>query len=157
MSGFKMAHAKEGDTLKLSIDGHIDEESTFEALPLDGVSSLVIDLGKVTAINSVGIREWIKWSKSLSSVASISIENCPKVVVDQVNMVAGFLPANAKIESFFVPYYSDESGEEVMVLFKRGEHFDDSGVKAPEGLKDSEGNEMEIDVIEAKYFKFING
>lgn len=157
MSGFKMAQEKEGEVLKLSIDGHIDEESAFEALPLEGVSSLVVDLGKVTAINSVGIREWIKWSKGLSSVPSISIENCPKVVVDQVNMVAGFLPPNAKMESFFVPYYSDESGEEVMVLFKRGEHFDDNGVNAPEGLKDSEGNEMEIDVIEAKYFKFLNG
>jgi anti-anti-sigma regulatory factor len=157
MSGFKMSHTKEGDKISLSINGHIDEESVFETLALDGVNKISVDLSQVSAINSVGIREWIKWSKSLSSVASITIENCPKVVVDQVNMVAGFLPPNARIESFFVPYYSDDSGEEVMVLFKRGEHFDDSGVRAPEGLKDSAGNDMEIDVIEAKYFKFING
>ncbi len=157
MSGFKMTQSKEGDVLKLSLDGHIDEESVFESLDLGGVSKISIDLGKVSAINSVGIREWVKWSKGLSAVPQIQIENCPKVVVDQVNMVAGFLPPNAKMESFFVPYYSDDSGEEVMVLFKRGEHFDDNGVRPPEGLKDSEGNEMEIDVIEAKYFKFING
>lgn len=157
MSGFKMTQSREGDVLKLGLDGHIDEESAFEEVSTDGLSQIVIDLGKVTAINSVGIREWIKWSKGLSSVPSISIEHCPKVVVDQVNMVAGFLPPNAKIESFYVPYYSDESGEEMMVLFKRGEHFDEGGVRPPQDLKDSEGNEMEIDVIEAKYFKFLNG
>lgn len=157
MSGFKMTHAREGDDLKVSIDGNIDEESVFEELPLAGVAKIYIDLGKVSAINSVGIREWIKWSKGLGGVNAIEIHNCPKVVVDQVNMVAGFLPPNAKVISFFVPYYSDESGEEVMVLFKRGEHFDDTGARPPEGLKDSAGNEMEIDVIEAKYFKFLNG
>ncbi|NCN95456.1 MAG: hypothetical protein GW917_01910 [Bdellovibrionales bacterium] len=157
MSGFKMSHSKDGEILKISIDGHIDEESSFEELDLNGVAKMEVDLGKVSAINSVGIREWIKWSKTLASVPLIQIDNCPKVVVDQVNMVAGFLPPNAKMESFFVPYYSDDSGEEMMVLFKKGEHFDESGVRPPEGLKDSEGNEMEIDVIEAKYFKFLNG
>ena len=157
MSGFKMNQAKEGDILKIEIDGHIDEESVFPELDLGGVNKMVVNLDKVTAINSVGIREWIKWSKGLGSVATIEIHHCPKVVVDQVNMVAGFLPPNAKMESFYVPYYSDDSGEEKMVLFKRGEHFGDSGVTPPGGLKDSEGNEMEIDVIEAKYFKFLNG
>lgn len=157
MSGFSLNKSQEGDLLKISIDGHIDEESTFEEFPLDGISTIQIDLEKVSAINSVGIREWIKWSKSLAGVSAIEVHHCPKVVVDQVNMVAGFLPPNAKVQSFYVPYYSEDSGEEEMVLFKRGEHFDENGVNPPEGLKDSDGNEMEIDVIEAKYFKFLNG
>ena len=128
MSGFRLNKSQEGDLLKISIDGHIDEESAFEEMTLDGISTIQIDLEKVSAINSVGIREWIKWSKSLAGVSAIEILHCPKVVVDQVNMVAGFLPPNAKVQSFYVPYYSEDSGEEEMVLFKRGEHFDENGV-----------------------------
>ena len=71
-------------------------------------------------------------------------------------MVAGFLPDNGKVESFYVPYYCDATGAEKMVLFSEGKEFTGADVNPPEDVKDDDtGDEMELDVIEAKYFKFL--
>ena len=85
----------------------------------------------------------------------ITFNQCPKVIVDQINMVDGFLPSNAKVNSFFVPYYHDDSGSEKNVLFRYGQEFSEASVNPPPEVKDDDGNAMEMDVIESKYFKFI--
>lgn len=70
-------------------------------------------------------------------------------------MVDGFLPSNAKVLSFFVPYYNDENGTEKNILFRYGQEFSEGSVSIPEKVTDDSGAEMEMDVIESKYFKFI--
>jgi hypothetical protein len=155
MSQFKSETQQESGGLKVSLSGHIDEDASFAALSLDGASKVIVELDKVTAINSCGIREWIKWIRTAPPTAQIIYRQCPKVIVDQINMVAGFLPANGKVESFYVPYYSDASGDEKMVLFKEGVEFKGNEVFPPGEVKDNSGEVMEMDVIEAKYFKFL--
>ncbi len=152
MSKFKV-EKQEADYYRLS--GQIDEDVNFSDYPLEG-TSLTLDLDGISAINSCGIREWIKWMQKAESVSSIVFKNCPKIIVDQMNMVEGFFPNNAKVDSFYVPYYSDETGEERNILFESNKEFTGSNLKLPDQVKDSEGNEMEIDVIETKYFKFIS-
>ena len=115
----------------------------------------MIDLEGVTAINSVGIREWIKWIKGFPASLKLSVRRCPKIIVDQINMVAGFLPPSTTVESFFVPYYADGSGSEKMVLFEKGKEYKDGELHPPAEIKDDSGELMEMDVIEAKYFKFL--
>lgn len=146
-----------GSNLVLEIQGNIDEDATFSPPDIGAFANVAIDLEKVTAINSVGIREWIKWVKAFPPNVQLSVRKCPKIVVDQINMVAGFLPQGTKVESFFVPYYSDASGSEKMVLFEEGREYKGGEVFAPAEVKDDSGELMEIDVIEAKYFKFLNG
>lgn len=145
---------KAGDKLNVSIGGTIDEDIDFSMYSLAGGQQVDIDMNQIKSINSCGIREWIKWMGTAGS-ASIQFINCPKVIVDQINMVDGFLPGSAKVQSFYVPYYNDDSGAEKNILFVRGTHFDDGSLTPPEGVKDDSGNEMEMDVIEAKYFKFL--
>lgn len=145
---------KTGETLKVEMAGTIDEDVDFSQFNLSGNQAIEMELGGLKSINSCGIREWIKWVGSAGN-APISFVNCPKVIVDQMNMVDGFLPMNGKVNSFYVPYYNDDSGDEKNVLFRYGTEFNDEGVVAPPQIKDSEGNEMEMDVIESKYFKFI--
>ena len=70
-------------------------------------------------------------------------------------MVDGFLPSNGKVLSFFVPYYNDENGSEKNVLYKYGQEFSEGTVTPPAKVVDDSGAEMEMDVIESKYFKFI--
>jgi hypothetical protein len=120
-------------------------------------SEIYIDFQKVAAINSCGIREWIKWLKKIPADKSVVYINCPKIIVDQANMVAGFIPDNGKIQSFYVPYYSEANDTEKMVLFSEGKEFDGSNLNAPATITDDSGDEMEMDVIEAKYFKFLKG
>lgn len=154
MSKFDVKMNKAADKLTVQMAGTIDEDVDFSQFSLSGNAQIDVELSGLKSINSCGIREWIKWMGTAGS-AKISFSNCPKVIVDQINMVDGFLPANAKVSSFFVPYYNDDSGAEKNVLFRYGTEFTDGSVTPPEAVKDDEGNEMEMDVIESKYFKFI--
>lgn len=153
---FSIEKKPEGARLMIEVKGNVDEDANFQPVDLGAFTSVVLDLAGVTAINSVGIREWIKWVKAIPSSVQIGVRNCPKIIVDQINMVAGFLPPATKIESFFVPYYADANGSEKMVLFVNGKEFKDDGtIEYPAEVKDDSGEVMEMDVIEAKYFKFL--
>jgi hypothetical protein len=155
MGQFKIEKQQNGDELQVVFSGHIDEDAQFNDLSIGDAKKVVLDLDGVTAINSCGIREWIKWIRSAGTGAEMVYRKCPKVIVDQINMVAGFLPENGKVESFYVPYYNDDSGNEKMVLFREGTEFKGADLFPPEPVKDESGDPMEMDVIEAKYFKFL--
>lgn len=156
MGHFKIDKSSEGSEFVFRVEGSIDEDASFTEASLDGASRIVVDLQQVSAINSCGIREWVKWVRTAPVGIEMVFKNCPKVIVDQANMVSGFLPENSVVESFYVPYFCEESGAEKMVLFTKGKEFGDGQLNPPESVKcDESGQEMEMDVIEAKYFKFI--
>ncbi len=138
------------------VSGSIDETfgQSTTLLPLAG--EVVLNLKDLKSINSTGIREWIKQMQKMKSVKIIFME-CPKVFIDQVNMVQGFAPENSKIMSFYVPFFNETTESEKNVLFSHGEHFSEGKLKNLPKVVDDKGNEMEMDVIEAKYFKFIKG
>ncbi|MCB0421514.1 MAG: hypothetical protein KDD61_10995 [Bdellovibrionales bacterium] len=155
MSSFVIEAKEQDGILEFGFSGQIDEDASFDTANISAAKRVKINLENVSAINSCGIREWIKWIKTASGAEEIVYQNCPKVIVDQINMVAGFLPENGRVESFYVPYYSEETDEEKMVLFKSGVEFSEGEVNPPGDVKDSSGEEMEMDIIEAKYFKFL--
>src|SRR5262245_9841324 len=116
MGQFKAEKQGSDSDVQIRLQGHIDEDATFNGLEITKAAKVHLDLDGVSAINSCGIREWIKWIRTAPTTSQIVYQNCPKVIVDQINMVAGFLPENAKVASFYVPYYSDASGNEKMIL-----------------------------------------
>ena len=152
---FSITKQVEGARLVVKIAGAVDEDANFLPLEFGAVTSVALDLDGVMAINSVGIREWIKWVKAIPATVKLSVRRCPKIIVDQINMVAGFLPPATIIESFFVPYYADSTGSEKMVLFENGKEYKDGELHPPAEVKDDSGEVMEMDVIEAKYFNFL--
>ena len=154
MSKYEIKIEKAGAAFKVKVTGVIDEDVDFNSYSLAGASTLELNLENVKSINSCGIREWIKWIGT-GGTAAVTYLLCPKIIVDQINMVQGFLPANGKVLSFYVPYFCDESGEEKNVLFNFGKEFTESTISPPTAVKDGAGNTMEMDVVEAKYFKFI--
>jgi len=145
---------KNGAHALIQLGGIIDEDMNFSMIQLDGVTSIEIDLENIKSINSCGIREWIKWISELKN-AQIHLKNCPKIIIDQVNMVQGFLPPNAKVMSFYVPFYNDDFGTEKEILFEYGKHFTEEAINIPKDVQDDQGNLMEIDVVESKFFKFL--
>ncbi len=145
---------KNGDQFSVQVAGTIDEDMDFAPYGLAGAAAVEVDLNGIKSINSCGIREWVKWMSSAGG-AAVTFKNCPKVIVDQINMVDGFLPVTGHVQSFYVPYYNDDAGSEKNVLFVRGTHFAEGSVNPPAEVKDDDGNVMEMDVIEAKYFKFL--
>jgi len=73
-------------------------------------------------------------------------------------MIPDLIPAQAKVISFYVPYYSEESGEERMVLFSSGQQFvvADCGCQMREPVVlDGSDSPMQMDVLREKYFRFL--
>lgn len=153
MSKFSSSVKDESGATVVTLSGIIDEDVDFSQFSIAGKPAVKLKLSGVKSINSCGIREWIKWITA--NTGKIELVECPKVIVDQVNMVDGFLPQNALVSSFYVPYYNDDSGSEKNVLYTFGKEYNQSGLVQSPTVKDEDGNEMEMDVVEAKYFKFL--
>lgn len=154
MGKFDLKIDKAGDSWKVELAGVIDEDADFNPHSLAGAPAVDLRLGNIKSINSCGIREWIKWVGTAGTVP-VRYHECPKIIVDQINMVQGFLPSSGQVMSFYVPYYCDDSGAEKNILFTLGKEYTDQGLQTAPEIKDDEGNVMEMDVVEAKYFKFL--
>ncbi|MFZ3231884.1 MAG: hypothetical protein WA160_16880 [Pseudobdellovibrio sp.] len=137
-------------------EGTIDESfaSSIAEIPVDPI--LKFNFKNLKSINSTGIREWIKLMQKLNKSA-IELYECPKPFIDQANMVQGFVPSNARVMSFYVPYYNEDNETEKKVLLIYQQHYADGKLNPLPKVLDDSGAEMEMDVIESKYFKFIKG
>ena len=160
---FKSTQFIEGETLVLKLEGAIDEDAAFPSVETEKFSKVVLDLDGISAINSVGIREWMEWIRPIAAKVSLVFRNCPKAMVFQINMVEGFLPQGASVESFYVPYYSEKCDKEQNALFVVGKDVAVEGgsVKVnfdPNSQLQCSATdcELEMDVTEAKYFQFLN-
>lgn len=155
MSKCKIKTITNNGSTEFVFSGSIDETLIIHfALFSDTNDVVTLHLDEVVAINSTGIREWINLMSRLKS-AKIRLTKCPKVFIDQINMVKGFLPANAFVDSFYVPYFSEQSSSEKKVLFERNKQFTDKEVNFENSIVDEDGATFEIDIIPDKYFKFI--
>lgn len=145
-----------GGKTQIDVVGAIDENFSQFTKDVPKTGTLEFSLQSLKSINSTGIREWIKLMQSLPG-AQITFTSCPKIFIDQVNMVSGFIPTNSQVMSFYVPYYNEDLDRECLVLYKSGEHYTGKNVNVQDNYTDSEGNAFELDVVKAKYFKFLQG
>lgn len=144
------------DEKMIYIGGRIDElfYENISMIPLFG--DVQFNFRDLVSINSSGLREWILLMRKMAA-AKITVHECPKFLIDQINMVKGVLPSNAKVVSFYVPFFNEKNGTEKSVLFTLNKEFTENSVLPFPIIIDEKGDEMLIDVIETKYFKFIKG
>lgn len=141
------------DELKVELTGSIDEDADFKELSGLAQKKIVFDFNGVTMINSCGIREWIKFVDDLSISSHIVYENCPQIIIEQINMVHGFVPNGAMINSFYAPYYCESCGKEAKIHLNAQ---DVKNRKAPKVKCPHCGQEdADFDAIEAQYFSFL--
>ena len=138
--------------LDVHIEGMLDEDVKFDQFPINQHKKVIINLGKATSINSVGIREWIKWLGTAQD-ATIEFHECPKAFVIQMNIVLGFLPKNGHVKSIYIPYYCDSCDAEKKILFTDGQQFGQDNL-TPIEIKDDLGHVMDPDVDLKSYLKF---
>jgi len=106
-----MIHSEERDgKTTFYVGGMISEDSEFSEI----ISSLsaekdevIIDLGSVERINSLGVRQWYNCIKALqNNNKNVLLERCPAVMVQQFNMIS-FTYVGCSVVSVLVPYFCD--------------------------------------------------
>jgi anti-anti-sigma regulatory factor len=147
---FKIQMDKDGDNAVLKFHGQLDEDADFDQAVNLGSDTIIFDFENVKHINSCGIREWIKFQGEIDSTKKLVYRNCPQIIVEQMNIVKGFVRDGGVIESFYAPYYSEDKDEERKILITPDQVKDG---KAPEITED--GETLEFDDIEAQYFNFL--
>jgi hypothetical protein len=106
---------------KLAIKGAIDDKADVLGLMAHARHGrLVLDLGEIRFINSLGVREWIRLQQAAAK-ANVQIElyRVAVVIVHQLNIVLA-TRGTAIVHSFFAPYICEEcDAEHDMVLDER--------------------------------------
>ncbi|MBL7542966.1 MAG: hypothetical protein JNL11_04075 [Bdellovibrionaceae bacterium] len=154
MNKFSYKTTDEINFTNVLLEGPINETfAVFDYRP-NRDKSVRFDFQKVTTINSMGIRYWISWLHRNPGTA-FHFRNCPVCIVDQINNVSDFMPSGTTVESFYVPYYSEHTGEEKHDLYILKKDYNLGQVAKIKEMNDSQGNKMEIDIYPQKYFKFL--
>lgn len=153
---------KTGTNYEYILEGPIGEGATIFDRDVRDATKMDVDGGKMTYINSVGVKKWILWNSRIPATAAFRLRNLPLVMINQASTVQGFLPAHAVVESFFAPYMCPDCSKEETVLLKLGQDYDYGSAAAPKRITlpkktCSKCNvEMEPDFLEAKAFTFLD-
>lgn len=139
------------DHLEAHFEGIIDEDANFDKIKSLGLKKYIFDFEKVKLINSCGIREWIKYLDELKSV-EIIYRNCPQIIIEQINMVHGFIKKGTVVESFIAPYFCESCDDEKKVLLKSHEVIN---LQAPIKKCMKCNSDLEFDAIPKQYFAFM--
>ncbi len=149
-------------SLEVKIEGSIGEKADIFNIAPGDAKEIIIDFEKISYINSIGVKNWIFWMGRFPQNAIFRFKNCPSAIVNQVNMVKGFLPDKGTVESFSIPYFCETCSKEEIFIARRGVDFEFSKAtesswnKIPESRSCSKcGGEMEMDIVPEKYFAFL--
>jgi len=152
LTPFKMKSWMEGATTFVEMGGAIDERAQFG--DVKATDKMVVNLEGVNFLNSVGTRSWCLWLQRFRAPAEVTLVRCPVIMVKSFASVKSFLTDRCVVQSFYIPFYSDKTGERKDFLMVRGTHFGTGEIKLPE-IRDSAGDVMEMDVIPELYLSFI--
>lgn len=151
-----------GSLIEISLEGPISEKASLFDINLQTFKEIKLNLSKVTFINSIGVKNWILWTCRIPQDAKLYLDECPFVIVNQINIVHGFTPKNAVVTSFLAPFLCDSCSHEQTIKLSQNVHYvyasdqSDSSLKIPENLKCAKcGGTMEPDFILEKTFGFI--
>lgn len=101
------------DAVLITLSGQLDESANLEPVELSPGKRFVIDVHDVTGLNSLGLRSWIDWMKSLSTQTNaIEFRGVRKSLAFQFNTVMGMFPEGATLHSIDLPMICDLCGRE---------------------------------------------
>jgi hypothetical protein len=147
---FRIDRQDGDDTIRLH--GVIDEHADLAFLA-ELTGHVRINLKGVRRINSYGVRAWIENVRRVPERTTIEFVECPPPVVDQLNMVAGFL-GRGKVSSFYAPLTCEACDLEQDQLFHVAD-CQEQGGKLPPVACPSCGQPMEVDDLEEQYLLFV--
>jgi hypothetical protein len=142
-----------GDRARVNISGVIDENADLAPLVAIDGKPVEVNLKGVRRINSFGVRAWIDAVRRISPATAVRFVQAPPPVIDQCNMVSGFL-GHGVLVSFFAPMTCEECDEQVEQLFE-ADRCRALGGKLPATPCPRCGRNMEVDDLEEQYLLFV--
>ena len=146
----------EGEALMLA--GAIDE--TADLMGLLGRAQggrLVLDLGGVTFINSLGVRDWIRMQATATqNNVKVELRRVAEVLIHQLNMIIA-TRGTARVTSFFAPYACDNCGREDSLLIDAVANAAGLAKLEPPAMKCPEcAGAMAFNDFPERYFSFLS-
>jgi anti-anti-sigma regulatory factor len=139
----------------LRFAGEIDESSKFGDLAGQVTPPVVIDLGEVTFINSIGVRDWVRFLRTLTARGPVRLRRCSEAMVLQFNMVTE-ASALTEIESFQAPYVCAACGAEEPVELTVARHLPEGrGSRLPEFPCSECGGALRFGEVPERYLLFL--
>jgi len=115
MSGIDIKIQQQAGRTQVTISGVVDE--SVDLASLKGLTGhLEFNLKDVRRFNSAGVRVWIDVLRELDEKCQLSFVECPATVIDQLNMINGFLASGA-VRSFYGVMICEHCDTEVDHLF----------------------------------------
>lgn len=151
------------DWVVVKLVGWISEGSQFPKIKRGpSQTSVIFDCERETGINSLGIRLWVLWLKTVEDLGfeTIVYDNVRRHMLRVLATVKSGFNIEQKINSFYMTYYSPETNHEAEKLFVRGKDFDDNILRLPRsvaiGVKGKEETFVIDDMI-LNYLTFFKG
>ena len=112
-----------------------------------------INLADVRRINSHGVRNWIDALRRVPSAIRLQFVECPPPIIDQINMVSGFL-GDHELLTFYAPLECSQCGatREVLVGVSQARACD---WRLPDTRCEKCGGDMSLDAVEEQYLGFL--
>ncbi len=120
---------------------------------------LEVNLEGVEYINSDGLNAWKKWISKFRSDQIITLTHVPNFFWQRMRLHDGAIPNNSKIESMYVPCYSESLSMEHQALMEVGKNLiitDDSVIVQYDFSQITPAaTDWFVDVVDEGYFHFL--
>lgn len=146
---------QKGNVTVVKLTGSVDDADDFGKLigPASGV--LQVSCRGVTRINSVGVKNWIKFFSGLQQQkVQFSFEELSPALVENLNMVQNFL-CGAPVVSVAIPYHCEGCGTNLVGAMKT-DAIKAAGLKIAAAKCPKCGGQAEFDDEPDEYFAFLS-
>ena len=139
--------------LTVYLFGIMDEDALYDEVK-EQTGPLCFNFKEVLSINSTAIRNWVNFINELKHL-KISYEECPPLIVRQMNMVPSF-KGHANIRSVQLPYACEKCDFESLINYE-GEGLKSPVSNLPSGMvcENCKKGKLEFDESIEEYFAFL--
>lgn len=140
---------------RVVIKGDITEVTSFRELLPIMIGRIDFDLSQVGYINSLGVREWVKFLRE-ARIQGYEFHACSVPFVLQAALAPAVL-GKGTVASFFAPYHCEDCGHSEERLLQSASVLAASGSPPVFACPSCDEETLELDDIPSRYLAFLHG
>lgn len=147
----------------IELSGHLDEGLHLPENKLRLYQRVVFECDQLMHVNSLATQIWAVWMRSMPNGQQFVFRKVRPRIIHIFNVFSGFLPPEAIVESFYMPYECEKCGYEILWLARRGNEYLEAVSGASAKLRFTKEinctkctGQMTLGFWEDKYLNFLN-